>query len=225
MTATATPTTALSTAVTGRPGIPFARLLRVKARKLVDTRAGRGMLIAIAVVTALFIGLQLYFAKADELSFASLLGSSVATLAGGKGANQAVAAARLGASTGMIGAVGDDATAEAALAGLRDAGVDLTGVERVDRPTGLAVVQVGTELRVVSVSRASISVAVICLMTFVTPLVLVAVVVGLNVLLLAALLPFCLAAYAIALYLNRRVLMLGVLRGLVRGRPRALSGS
>ena len=90
---------------------------------------------------------------------------------------------------------------------------------------GLAVVQVGTELRVVSVSRASISVAVICLMTFVTPLVLVAVVVGLNVLLLAALLPFCLAAYAIALYLNRRVLMLGVLRGLVRGRPRALSGS
>ncbi len=60
---------------------------------------------------------------------------------GGKGANQAVACARLGATVTMIAAVGDDAFAEEALAGLREAGVELR-LETSDRATGVALITV-----------------------------------------------------------------------------------
>lgn len=63
-------------------------------------------------------------------------------LPGGKGANQAVAAARLGGNVAMIGAVGSDAAADTAVSGLRESGVDLTGVTRTEEPTGLATVTV-----------------------------------------------------------------------------------
>ncbi len=72
----------------------------------------------------------------------TLLGGSAEHLAGGKGANQAVAAARSGARTAMVGAVGDDATSEVALEHLRGAAVDLTSVGVEPGPTGLAVVTV-----------------------------------------------------------------------------------
>lgn len=64
---------------------------------------------------------------------------------GGKGANQAVAAARLGGTVAMVGAVGTDLQAEAGLAGLREAGVDLGEVREVEGPTGLAIVTVAED--------------------------------------------------------------------------------
>jgi ribokinase len=60
---------------------------------------------------------------------------------GGKGANQAVAAARLSADVRFVGCVGRDANADDALAGLRDAGVELD-VQAVDEPTGIALIVV-----------------------------------------------------------------------------------
>jgi len=61
---------------------------------------------------------------------------------GGKGANQAVAAARLGADVRFVGCVGDDEHGRLALAGLEEAGVDLGGLRRVDEPTGIAMIVV-----------------------------------------------------------------------------------
>jgi ribokinase len=60
---------------------------------------------------------------------------------GGKGANQAVACARLGADVTMMAAVGRDADAADALAGLRAAGVDVV-LHESDQPTGVALIQV-----------------------------------------------------------------------------------
>ncbi|MEO8289581.1 MAG: ribokinase [Gaiellaceae bacterium] len=63
---------------------------------------------------------------------------------GGKGANQAVAAARLGADVTMVGCVGRDPFAKEALAGLREAGVTLE-VGETDAPTGVALIYVDAE--------------------------------------------------------------------------------
>jgi ribokinase len=63
---------------------------------------------------------------------------------GGKGANQAVAAARLWATVRMVGCVGKDELADAALAGLREAGVELE-VRTVQAPTGVALIVVDGE--------------------------------------------------------------------------------
>ncbi len=73
----------------------------------------------------------------------TVLGGDYLLLPGGKGANQALAARRAGATVIMAGAVGTDAFADLALQSLRRDGVDLGLVRRVDRPTGCAAIMVG----------------------------------------------------------------------------------
>lgn len=75
----------------------------------------------------------------------TLIGAGGETRAGGKGANQAVAAALAGATVTMIGAVGDDAHSRTALSGLESAGVDLSGVRVVPGPTGIALITVSSD--------------------------------------------------------------------------------
>ena len=74
----------------------------------------------------------------------TLSGATFARYPGGKGANQAVAAARLGAEVAFTGAVGRDSFADEALAGLRDADVAMHVVER-DAPTGTALIEVSDD--------------------------------------------------------------------------------
>src|SRR5919108_588379 len=71
----------------------------------------------------------------------TLSGATLERIPGGKGANQAVAAARLGAGVRMVGCIGGDSYGEEALVGLRDAGIELD-VSEVDAPTGIAIILV-----------------------------------------------------------------------------------
>ena len=73
-----------------------------------------------------------------------MTGATLERLPGGKGANQAVAAARLGSRVRMVGCVGADPAAEEALASLREAEVDLE-VREVEDPTGIAIILVADD--------------------------------------------------------------------------------
>jgi ribokinase len=75
----------------------------------------------------------------------TVAGRSFSTAAGGKGANQALAARRAGAEVRMAGAVGSDAFAGEALALLKEAGADLSQVAEVDGTTGTASILVAEE--------------------------------------------------------------------------------
>jgi ribokinase len=73
----------------------------------------------------------------------TVLGTAFSQVPGGKGANQAVAAARLGADVTMIGRVGDDVFGEQLLVSLRRHGVRTEQVQRAANcPSGLALIGV-----------------------------------------------------------------------------------
>lgn len=68
----------------------------------------------------------------------TVIGTGFDTTPGGKGANQAVAAARLGYPVSMVGAVGDDVFGQALLDNLKRSGVDTASTARVSGPSGVA---------------------------------------------------------------------------------------
>lgn len=95
----------------------------------------------IAVVGSLNADVTLWVARRpspDETMHAE----RIAWFRGGKGANQAVAAARLGAEVVMVGRVGHDEQGRWLRAGLETEGIDCRHVAGVDVPTGLAVITV-----------------------------------------------------------------------------------
>lgn len=76
----------------------------------------------------------------------TILGGDLVRHAGGKGANQAVAAARAGGvATTFLGALGDDDAGTLLEASMRDAGVDVGLVARVDAATGTALIAVSPD--------------------------------------------------------------------------------
>ena len=87
----------------------------------------------------------------------TLMGERFLTVPGGKGANQAVAAARLGARVSLVGALGRDAFGDQLHAGLQREGIDLTHVRRLDdTESGTASITVaGGENQIVVVPAAN----------------------------------------------------------------------
>lgn len=85
----------------------------------------------------------------------TLAGKSFSTVPGGKGANQAVAAARLGAHVAMVGCVGEDAYGEQLRAALVDEQIDceaVTAVAGVSSGVALIVVDASSQNAIVIVA-------------------------------------------------------------------------
>jgi len=72
----------------------------------------------------------------------TLIGESFSTIPGGKGANQAVAAARLGAQVAMVGCVGNDAYGQQLRGALLAEGIDSQAVSVVEGSSGVALIVV-----------------------------------------------------------------------------------
>lgn len=91
----------------------------------------------------------------------TIAGSSFTTVPGGKGLNQAVAAARAGADVGFLGAVGTDPFGERLRDTLRGEGIDIAGLVEVGEPSGIAAISVvdGGENSIVVVAGANDAIA------------------------------------------------------------------
>jgi len=95
----------------------------------------------------------------------SVTGDAFHEAAGGKGANQAVGAARLGAKVALVARVGRDARGDTVIAALHDAGVETRFVTRDDlAPTGVGLCQVGAsgEKQILSAAGANAKLTAAC---------------------------------------------------------------
>ena len=68
---------ALDPRLSKTPRVPLFRLIQVELRKLVDTRSGRWLLVAIGVITAAVVTLFLFFAPPEELNFENFVNATI----------------------------------------------------------------------------------------------------------------------------------------------------
>lgn len=114
----------------------------------------------ILVVGSLVMDLIVSTKKFPELG-ETVIGTSFATAPGGKGANQAVQAARLGAEVTMVGKLGNDSNGDELIKSLTESGVNVTNIKRTDKaPTAVGNVQLqvnekGTDNRIIVVLGAN----------------------------------------------------------------------
>ena len=74
----------------------------------------------------------------------TLKGENLRYIPGGKGANQAVAMARLGADVEMFGCVGNDSAGKALIQNMKEAGIETSHIKVIEgTPTGIAMITVG----------------------------------------------------------------------------------
>ncbi|MEW1775807.1 ribokinase [Streptomyces sp. NPDC086777] len=98
----------------------------------------------IAVLGSMNMDLVAYAEKAPQLG-ETVTGRAFRTIPGGKGANQAIAAARAGATVSMIGAVGHDAYGVRLRETLEHSGVDTDSLRTIEGPSGTAHIVVDDE--------------------------------------------------------------------------------
>ncbi|MBL1106142.1 ribokinase [Streptomyces sp. 5-8] len=98
----------------------------------------------IAVLGSLNMDLVTYVARAPQRG-ETVTGREFRTVPGGKGSNQAIAAARAGATVSMIGAVGNDAFGQRLRDTLEHSGVDTDSLRTVEGPSGTAHIVVDDE--------------------------------------------------------------------------------
>ncbi|MFD8551795.1 ribokinase [Streptomyces fradiae] len=114
----------------------------------------------IAVLGSTNMDLVAYVPRAPRLG-ETVTGRAFRTVPGGKGANQAVAAARAGARVSMLGAVGSDDLGPRLRAALAESGVDTTLLRTADGPSGTAHIVVdddgGNAIVVVPGANASVT--------------------------------------------------------------------
>ncbi|MFB9903990.1 ribokinase [Allokutzneria oryzae] len=114
----------------------------------------------IVVLGSASMDLTTYVAVAPVLG-ETVMGREFRTVPGGKGANQAIAAARAGGRVSMIGAVGDDSFGDPVRRTLAESGVDTAGMRTVEGPTGTAHIVVddngGNSIVVVPSANATIT--------------------------------------------------------------------
>lgn len=100
---------------------------------------------SVIVFGSINVDLQATLARFAE-SGETILAQNLVISGGGKGANQALAARRMGASVSLIGRIGNDAFGKEALAELHKAGVNLDGVQVMDETaTGMAWIEINAE--------------------------------------------------------------------------------